>query len=64
MCVVGKGGYNQTRTWTRTFSKHTFTFMQQLFFIPNVVFTAVFVSRPGHRSCHSTYPFIIARAKD
>ena len=65
--VVGKGGYGRTRT----FSKSTFTFMQymllhlcKLFFIPNAVFTAVFVSRPRRRSFHSAYPFISARAKD
>ena len=54
--VVGKGGYGRTQTWI--FLKYTFTFIKQLFFIPNVVITAAFASRPKRRSCHSTYPFI------
>ena len=39
--------------------KYTFTFIQQLFFIPNIVFTAVFTSRPRRRFCNSAYPFIV-----
>ena len=57
--VVGKSGYGRTQI----FLKHTFTFTKQLFFIPNVVFTAAFASRSRRRSCHSAYPFISACAK-
>ena len=44
--------------------KYTFTFIKQLFFIPNVVFAAAFTSRARRLSCHSAYPFISACAKD
>ena len=44
--VVGKGGYSWSLTRTRIFLKYTVTFTKQLFFIPNVVFTAAFASRP------------------
>ena len=60
--VVGKGGYSRTRT--RILLKYTFTFIKQLFFIPYIVFTAAFASRPKRRSCHSAYPFISSCAKD
>ena len=48
--VSGKGGYGRTRMRTWTISKCTFTFTQHLFFIPNVVVTAVFASKPRHQS--------------
>ena len=62
--VVEKGRYSRTRTWTWIILKCTFTVTKQLFFIPNVVFTAVFASTPKRQSCHSTYPYISACAKD
>ena len=64
--VAGKGRYGRTRTWTwtRIVLKYTFTFTKQLFFIPNIVFTAAFTSRPKRRSCHSAYPYISACTKD
>ena len=60
--VSGKGGYGWTRIWTQTrrISKYTFTFIQHLFFVPNIVFTAVFASKP----CVDLYPFISTGAKD
>ena len=52
-------------TDTDIFKIHFYiNFTKRLSFIPNVVFTAAFASRPRRQSCHSTHPFKNTCAKD